>query len=377
MCVDTSLDMLTTITTEGQETSIDSRDERHGNGYRPASLTRAPRRLTVGSLFSGMGGMLGGAVDADFKAVWATDIEPTCCATLEHRFPNTRVLEKPIQELTVEGDELTPVDLLMAGFPCQSFSIGGRQLGFDDARGIAVFEIIRLLREWGSSRPPVIILENVPNLRNGGDGEWIAEIGSKLRKAGYWFRAAYNTTILNTAKLTGIPQDRDRLFMVACSVDSFNGNAFVFPAQSLRPKPIGEFVKRELQAPESTYMDPSNRFTSLIIDAMEATGDKDAVYQIRRYYARPKQDGLCPTLTANMGGGGHNVPFIRDRWGIRRLTVTECAALQGFHDSDSLFPTDISDNARYRMIGNAVSQPVAQLLALEAKRIIREAKVKT
>ena len=362
--------MLTTTKTQGQETNIRYHREHNGNRRRPASLTSEPRRLTVGSLFSGMGGMLGGAVDADFEAVWATDMDPACCATLNHRFPKVRVLEKPIQDLRVKGDFLEPVDLLMAGFPCQSFSIGGRRLGFEDDRGAAVFEIIRLLKEWGSSRPPIIILENVPNLRNGKDGEWIAQIGSEIRRAGYWFRAANNVSILNTAKLTGIPQDRDRLFMVACSVDSFNGNAFVFPNQNAPLKPIDEFVLRNRQAPEETYMEQSNRFTSLIEDSMTMTGDFDACYQIRRYYARAKQDGLCPTLTANMGGGGHNVPFVKDRWGIRKLTVEECATLQGFEEPQHLFPPETHQNARYRMIGNAVSQPVAHLLSLEAKRVL-------
>lgn len=325
---------------------------------------------TVGSLFSGMGGMLGGAVNAGFKPAWANDIDPACCTTLTHRFPNLRVLEKPIQDVSVVKDDLDPVDLLFAGFPCQSFSVGGRRQGFEDARGAAVFHLIRLLNEWGNERPTVMILENVPNLKHGNNGEWMGRIAHEIRMAGYWFKESYNTQILNTAKLTGVPQDRDRLFMVACSTERFNANLFTFPQQRAHVKPINSYIRRGHKGPESTYMDPSNRFTNMIIDDMESTGDFDAIYQIRRYYARSKKGGLCPTLTANMGGGGHNVPFIKDKWGIRHLTVEECATLQGFDEPKSIFPSDLPDNVKYRMIGNAVSQPVAEKLALEARRVI-------
>ena len=73
-----------------------------------------------------------------------------------------------------------------------------------------------------------------------------------------------------------------------------------------------------------------------------ATGESETnLYQLRRSYVREKKAGLCPTLTANMGIGGHNVPFIRDSWGIRKLRVDEVARLQGFVTDESLFPSII------------------------------------
>ncbi len=87
------------------------------------------------------------------------------------------------------------------------------------------------------------------------------------------------------------------------------------------------------------------------------------IYQLRRSYVREKKDGLCPTLTANMGIGGHNVPFIRDEWGIRRLGVDEVARLQGFNDPHDLFPADITVTERYRLLGNAVCADLATLAA--------------
>ncbi len=93
-----------------------------------------------------------------------------------------------------------------------------------------------------------------------------------------------------------------------------------------------------------------------------ASGESDVnIYQLRRSYVREKKRGLCPTLTANMGIGGHNVPFVRDSWGIRRLSVEEVALLQGFDSAESLFP-DMPSPEKYRLLGNAVCVHLAQLV---------------
>lgn len=337
---------------------------------KPKSVT-SNQVLTVASLFSGMGGFLGGATQAGFRPVWASDIDADCSATLSHRFPETRVIEKPIEELSVEDDNLAPVHLLVAGFPCQSFSIGGRREGFDDTRGQAVFELFRLLREWGDNRPDILILENVPNFRSGDNGRWFTTLAKEVKRAGYWFRESTNADVVNTAKLTGIPQDRNRLFMVACSTRVFNMNSFRFPRQGATIESLEGYVNRS-RKPPIEYMKEDGRFTAMILNEMAASGNPDAVYQIRRHYARGRNDGMCPTLTANMGVGGHNVPFIGDEWGIRKLTVAECAKLQGFDEARSLFPDTISENAKYRMIGNAVTQSVAASLAGQALTLLME-----
>ena len=326
---------------------------------------------TVASLFSGMGGFLGGAVNAGFKPLWASDIDAHCCATLKHRFPFTQIVEKPINALSVECDGLEPVDLLLAGFPCQSFSIGGRRRGFDDERGQAVFELFRLLREWGDYRPAILMLENVPNFQSGENGKWFAIIAKEIKRSGYWFRESVNARVINTAKLTGIPQDRNRLFMVACSTKGFGGNRYRFPEQRAKIRSLECFVDRSSK-PDVGYMKEDGRFTAMIRNEIRASGRRAAVYQIRRHYARGRSDDMCPTLTANMGVGGHNVPFIQDEWGIRKLTVRECAMLQGFDDPDYLFPEIVSINTKYKMIGNAVTQSVARLLAERALALLNE-----
>ena len=88
---------------------------------------------------------------------------------------------------------------------------------------------------------------------------------------------------------------------------------------------------------------------------------QNTIYQYRRVYVRENKSNECPTLTANMGGGGHNVPLILDKKGIRKLTPRECFNFQGFPQSYKL-PT-ISDTHLYKLAGNAVSVPVVKLIA--------------
>lgn len=102
------------------------------------------------------------------------------------------------------------------------------------------------------------------------------------------------------------------------------------------------------------------------------SGDLRNIYQLRRSYVREKKDGLCPTLTANMGIGGHNVPFVRDEWGIRRLGVDEIARLQGVRDPHSVFPEEVTGTERYRLLGNAVCADLAKVVAGRCLEILVE-----
>ncbi len=87
----------------------------------------------------------------------------------------------------------------------------------------------------------------------------------------------------------------------------------------------------------------------------------NVLYQYRRYYVRENKSNVCPTLTSNMGGGGHNVPLLLDSKGIRKLTPQECFNLQGFPKTYKL--PDLCDSALYKLAGNAISVPVVELIA--------------
>ncbi len=325
-----------------------------------------------------MGGFASGLADSGFDISWANDSDPYACATFRHRFPGVPLFEKDVCDLSAADDSLSPVDLLAGGFPCQSFSQAGDRRGFDDPRGRLFFEIDRLLRELDdrAHRPRLVVLENVPHLLYGAGGEWFDEVRRCLRKAGYWFRDE-SCWPVNVKNATDVPQDRERLFMVAASRDHFLRNPFSGKemddrtARTIRPNGARALIDRRRRADGASYLPPDNRYYKMIDDAMADGQSRQNMYQLRRSYVREKRDGLCPTLTANMGIGGHNVPFVRDRWGIRRLRVEEVARFQGFESPDTLFP-DIPEKERYRLLGNAVCAKLARLVGTRCAEILRE-----
>ena len=95
---------------------------------------------------------------------------------------------------------------------------------------------------------------------------------------------------------------------------------------------------------------------------------ENVLYQYRRFYVRENKSNCCPTLTANMGAGGHNVPLLKDDKGIRKLTPRECFNLQGF-PIDYKLP-DLCDSALYKLAGNAVSVPVVSLIVSKLEGVI-------
>ena len=170
---------------------------------------------------------------------------------------------------------------------------------------------------------------------------------------------------MNVKDATNLPQDRERLFMVAASREHFNYNPFKPPSASNgsngHRRILDDLIDRTRPGSPDSYLPKDNRYYKMI-DREMASGESDAnIYQLRRSYVREKKQGLCPTLTANMGIGGHNVPFVRDSWGIRRLSIEEVARLQGFDTTESLFP-EIPIPEKYRLLGNAVCVHLAEFV---------------
>ncbi|MCY3567321.1 MAG: DNA cytosine methyltransferase, partial [Chloroflexi bacterium] len=182
---------------------------------------------------------------------------------------------------------------------------------------------------------------------------------------------------INLRDATGIPQDRERLFLVAASQVHFDYNPFRDMSLPISPPPTSEatvhdIVDRSIKSAADAYLPEDNQYHKMISREMARGQSTDNLYQLRRNYVREKKDGACPTLTANMGLGGHNVPFVRDRWGIRRLSVTEVAQLQGFDPDPDLFPEVVPQVDRYRLLGNAACPGLAELAALCCLRVLAE-----
>ena len=333
--------------------------------------------LKAGALFSGIGGLCLGFQQQGIKTVWAVENDPAAVATYKKNIAEPNVIEvnglpASVNDVSVQGNLLEPVDILHAGFPCQSFSIAGERRGFDDPRGQLFYEIIRIIKEFGEKKPSVLILENSPNIRIGDAGRWFIELTKEIKKAGYWFRDL-NCIELDAYNYTDLPQKRNRLFMVAFSISAFNSGKFSLPDPPIaKPKDLTKYIDFDGSLEDgSYYLHEENRYHKMI---SEKVNNPRSIYQLRKFLVRIKEPGVCPTLTANMGLGGHNVPFIVDRKGLRKLTEQECLSLQGFHKEFS-FPNDVPRAKRYMQVGNSVVPPIAAILAEAVKiKILKDRK---
>ena len=329
-------------------------------------------QLKAGALFSGIGGFCLGFEQAGIKTSWAIENDPMSVLTYRKNIKGVRIVEldgspASIKDVTVDEFNLEPVDILHAGFPCQSFSQAGDRKGFNDPRGMLFYEILRIIAGFKDKKPSVLVLENSPHIRHGEGGSWFIELTKEIKKAGYWFRDS-SCSEIDPYALTNLPQKRNRLFMVAFSIDHFRNGKINFPAQrNEEKKNLANFIDFSGSLEDDYYyLDEENRYHNMI---SQEVNDRKCIYQLRKFLVRVKEPGVCPTLTANMGLGGHNVPFIHDMKGLRKLTEYECLRLQGFPEWFT-FPDEVIRSRRYTQIGNSVSPPVIALLANEVKKKI-------
>jgi len=330
----------------------------------------SPDSPTVASLFAGIGGFCLAFKNAGFRVVWANENDQYATQTYKHNFPEVRLLTHSVRELSVVRDSLEAVDVLTAGFPCQPFSVAGAKEGFNDPRGKLFFEIMRLVREFGSQKPKLILLENVRNILDHNNGKTFSRIVEEIQSAGYWFQKS-NAAVLNTKEHTDIPQNRERVYMIAFSWDHFDTSDFVFPKPILEKRSVRDFLDLGHKALDELYFDEDSKYGRMFMESMK-NGDPDSsTYLLRRYYVRENKKDEVFTLTANMGDGGHNKPVIRDPWGIRSITPEECLRLQGFPTDSFKFPDSVSRTQRYKQVGNAVTVSLVEKLATEcAKQLL-------
>jgi len=308
-------------------------------------------------LFAGIGGIRIGFEKAGFKTVFANDFDKQCKTIYDLNFKDSKLIVEDIKKIGI--DDLPEFDFLLAGFPCQAFSIAGYREGFEDkkGRGNLFFDIEKILRK---RKPEGFLLENVKNLRGHDNGRTFEIISRKLDNLGYHVKSR----ILNSADYGGVPQNRERIYIIGFK-NKKHAERFSFPAPALlKTKVSGLF---EESVPQKYYYNDKPLFARL----KRYPFSKNTVYQWRRQYVRENKKGLCPTLTANMGTGGHNVPIIKDEKGIRKLTPLECARLQGF-PADYKLPRNLPDSTLYKQIGNSVTVTVIEAIAREIKKVMED-----
>lgn len=311
------------------------------------NITKKSTQLSMIDLCAGTGAFSLAFEDTKFvKVVYANDFVESSKKIYDENFTHKLTLGDLCD---IDVKTIPKHDVLTAGIPCQPFSIAGKQLGFDDPRTNIFWKVIEIIK---LHKPKCVVLENVKNLVSHDNGDTFKTIITSLEKEGYHIKHK----VLNTEKITNIPQHRERIYVV-CFRDKKHHDKFNFDFPEIQNKTISDLL--EDNVPDKYYYsDETNKIHKMVIDSVI---NKETVYQFRRVYVRENKSGVCPTLTANMGGGGHNVPLILDEVGARKLTPKECFNFQGFPDN-YIFPK-LSDTKLYKLAGNAVSVPVIKLIA--------------
>jgi DNA (cytosine-5)-methyltransferase 1 len=304
----------------------------------------------LAGLFSGVGGIELGFKKAGAEVVFSNDIDEKASITFNLNHKNALFVEDLIE---LPSKSIPKFDILTGGFPCQAFSVAGYRKGFGDPRGNIFWEIARVI---DAKKPSVIFLENVKNLVNHDSGKTFKVIKSALEERGYHLKFE----VLNSLDYGNVPQNRERIYIVGFRSRKQYEN-FEFPSRINLKSELKDFIDFENRVPDFYYYTEENYMYS---DLLNNVKSKQTVYQWRRRYVRENKSGVCPTLTANMGTGGHNVPLIKARHGIRKLTPRECFNLMGFPKSFKI-PDTTANSHLYKQAGNSVVVPVIERIAKE------------
>jgi len=312
-------------------------------------------------LFAGIGGIRLGLEAAGMRCVFSSEIDPAARAAYRATFG-----DEPEGDIkSIDASSVPDHDLLAAGFPCQSFSISGRQGGFSDARGTLFFEILRIAKE---KRPSVLLLENVKHIIHHDGGRTFRIILASLEECGY--RPSWE--ILNAADF-GVSQNRERVAIVC----DLRGRDFDFSALRRTPRiPLRDILDDEgdfewLDPSEYTLIDQRPTTAAGLIfaghrnKAIRKAGVRPGTEHLSRVHKQPNRiydsSGVHPTLSAGESSGRY---FVLHKGRVRRLTMDECYRLMGFPAMRRVGPV----TAQYRQVGNSVCVPMFTELGREVRR---------
>lgn len=325
-------------------------------------------RLRCASFFAGVGGIdigfegFGAHKSSTFEIVYANEIDKYPVETYELN-SDLKVDNRDIREVVEDLDSVPDFDVMLAGFPCQAFSIAGYRQGFNDekGRGTLFFELVKIIRK---KQPSIVFLENVKNLKTHNNGDTFSTIIDALEQEGYFPRF----DVLNAMDYGNSPQNRERIYIVAFK-DKKKADKFKFPDKITLTTKLSDIIDFSSKLDDKYYY-TKGKFKSDVYEKLtEAMDTQNTVYQWRRHYVRKNMSGVVPTLTANMGTGGHNVPIVLTDNGIRKLTPHECFNAQGF-PKDFKTPNDMAESRIYKQAGNSVCVSVISRIADEIIKVL-------
>lgn len=316
-------------------------------------------------LFAGIGGIRLGFTKAAEKlnikteCVYTSEIDVHACKTYTKNYSADN--HNPLNDITtIDESSLEEFDVLLAGFPCQAFSIAGKRGGFEDTRGTLFFDVARLIKE---KNPKAILLENVKGLVNHRSGKTLATIVNVLENdLGY---SCTQYKVLN-AKNYGVPQNRERIYIVGFR-EGFGGN-FKFPETIDDSKILNDII-------EENEVSVKYYISSVYFESMKKHKERHKEKGNGFGYEIKKNHGIANAIVCGGMGRERNLlidkrltnfkPITKikgevNKEGVRRMTPIEWERLQGFPDN---WTEGVADVHRYKQLGNSVAVPVIEAVS--------------
>ena len=305
-------------------------------------------------LFAGLGGFRLALESLGAKCVYSNEWDKFAQTVYNENFG-----DMPEGDITkVDENTIPDHDILCAGFPCQAFSISGKQRGFEDSRGTLFFDVARIVK---CKKPKVVFMENVKNFAAHDNGKTLQVVKATMEELGY----SFDYKVLNATDY-GIPQKRERIYMV-CFRKDLNCGRFDFPKPFPLSKHVQDFLLNDESVVSNLYVERSDTYYSIKDDSKFSNksirlGIVNKGGQGERIYSTK---GIAITLSANGGGvfaktGGY---LVNGR--PRKLHPRECARLMGFPDTYKMAK---NKNQAYKQFGNSVVIDVLQYIAIEISK---------
>lgn len=312
--------------------------------------------MTFIDLFAGLGGFRIALESLGAKCVYSNEWDEPVQKVYQDNFGDL-----PEGDITKVDEKLIPDhDILCAGFPCQAFSISGKQRGFEDSRGTLFFDVARIVKE---KRPKIVFMENVKNFATHDEGRTLAVVKSTMEELGYQF----NAKVLNAVDY-GVPQKRERIYMV-CFRSDLEVSKFKFPKSFELTRHVEDYLLEDENLVKDLYVNRPDMYYNNMEDNQYSNksirlGTVNKGGQGERIYSTK---GIAITLSAYGGGvfaktGGYYV-----NGGARKLHPRECARIMGYPDS---YKIASSSNQAYKQFGNSVVIDVLQYIAIEIGKAI-------
>ena len=303
--------------------------------------------LKTVALFAGCGGLDLGFENAGFDIIWANDNNKKIESTYRYNHKNTELIIKSLVD--IKSEEIPDCDIIIGGPPCQSWSLAGAMKGKEDSRGQLFYEYVRVIKD---KRPMAFVAENVKGIISKAHIESFNEIVDMFKEAGYTV-----TYKLVNAKNYGVPQDRERVFIVGVRNDL--KVSYEFPKETNNE---GNYVTLEnaigdLRDNPGEWMEGS--FSPIFMSRNRRRSWNEVAFTVQ---ASGRQTQIHPDSP-------EMEKIDKDKWQfknnssmkVRRMSVRECARIQTFPDDFEFLGAPINEN--YKMIGNAVPVKLAEAIA--------------